>query len=496
MPKLRIEECARRGARRASTAARTSIVGVNKYQARAARSRDRRARHRQQRRCASRRSQRLARDAREARRGAVEARARDARASSRAAGRATCSRRRSTRRARARRSARSRRRSRRSTARHRAEIALGLGGVRAASTEGDEEFEAVRARGRGVRRSGGPAAAHAGREARPGRPRPRHEGDRHAPSPTSASTSTSARSSRRPKRRRARRSRTTCTWSASRARRAGHKTLVPAARRGAARAGRRRRRRGRRAASSRRRTTPSCASTASAAIFGPGTPVPKAAREVLARDPRAQRGDDARRVTPAACVASGATACARATGARSRKTITLLESTRADHSALGQAVLDALVPHTGGAIRVGITGPAGRRQEHLHRGARPAPRSRAGKRVAVLAVDPSSPVTRRQHPRRQDAHGAARAVHERAFIRPSPSGGSLGGVAHRTREAMLRAARPRASTWCSSRPSASARPRSPCARWSTSSRCCSSRARATSCRASRRACSSSPTRWS
>jgi LAO/AO transport system kinase len=117
------------------------------------------------------------------------------------------------------------------------------------------------------------------------------------------------------------------------------------------------------------------------------------------------------------------------------KTITLLESTRPDHAALGQAVLEELVPDTGRAIRVGITGSPGVGKSTfiealgLHLLER-------GLRVAVLAVDPSSPVTggsilgdkTRMERLAQD---------ERAFIRPSPSGGSLGGVAQRTREAML-----------------------------------------------------------
>jgi LAO/AO transport system kinase len=117
------------------------------------------------------------------------------------------------------------------------------------------------------------------------------------------------------------------------------------------------------------------------------------------------------------------------------RTITLLESTRADQSALGQAVLDALVPHAGEATRVGITGPPGVGKSSfietlgLHL-------LGEGHRVAVLAVDPSSPVTggsilgdktRMERLAREEA----------AYIRPSPSGGTLGGVAHRTRETML-----------------------------------------------------------
>lgn len=117
------------------------------------------------------------------------------------------------------------------------------------------------------------------------------------------------------------------------------------------------------------------------------------------------------------------------------KAITLLESTRADHAAQGQAVLEALVPRTGRAVRLGITGPPGVGKSSFIE-ALGLQRIAAGDRVAVLAVDPTSPVsggsilgdkTRMERLSREDA----------AFIRPTPSGGSAGGVAHRTREAML-----------------------------------------------------------
>jgi LAO/AO transport system kinase len=117
------------------------------------------------------------------------------------------------------------------------------------------------------------------------------------------------------------------------------------------------------------------------------------------------------------------------------RAITRIESTRPDHQALGQAVLEALIGRTGGAVRLGLTGPPGVGKSSfvetlgLHV-------LEAGHRVAVLAVDPTSPVTggsilgdkTRMERLAQD---------ERAFIRPSPSGGALGGIAHRTREALL-----------------------------------------------------------
>jgi LAO/AO transport system kinase len=115
--------------------------------------------------------------------------------------------------------------------------------------------------------------------------------------------------------------------------------------------------------------------------------------------------------------------------------ITLLESTRADRAAQGRAVLETLVPYTGGSVRVGITGPPGVGKSTFIEtlGLRLLEK---GHRVAVLAVDPSSPVTggsilgdktRMERLARED----------RAFIRPTPSGGSMGGVAYRTREALL-----------------------------------------------------------
>lgn len=117
------------------------------------------------------------------------------------------------------------------------------------------------------------------------------------------------------------------------------------------------------------------------------------------------------------------------------RAITKLESTRETDRAEGQAVLEALISDAGDAIRVGITGPPGVGKStfiealglHL---------VEQGKRVAVLAVDPSSPVTGGSILGDKTRMERLTARPE-AFIRPSPSGGSLGGVAHRTREVML-----------------------------------------------------------
>ncbi|MCG8590049.1 MAG: methylmalonyl Co-A mutase-associated GTPase MeaB [Proteobacteria bacterium] len=117
------------------------------------------------------------------------------------------------------------------------------------------------------------------------------------------------------------------------------------------------------------------------------------------------------------------------------RAITLLESTRADRHAEAQAILEALVPYTGGAVRVGITGPPGVGKSTFIESLGLA-LVEQGHRVAVLAVDPSSPVSGGSilgdKTRMEEL-----AHHPNAFIRPSPSGGSLGGVAHRTRECLL-----------------------------------------------------------
>lgn len=117
------------------------------------------------------------------------------------------------------------------------------------------------------------------------------------------------------------------------------------------------------------------------------------------------------------------------------KAITLIESTRPDHRRSAQTLLAALMPHTGDAVRLGVSGVPGAGKStfiealgmHL---------IERGRTLAVLAIDPSSTVsggsilgdkTRMERLSQQEA----------AFIRPSPSRGSLGGVAQMTRETML-----------------------------------------------------------
>ncbi len=117
------------------------------------------------------------------------------------------------------------------------------------------------------------------------------------------------------------------------------------------------------------------------------------------------------------------------------RAITLIESRRADHQDAARALVQELLPQTGNGVRVGITGAPGVGKSttidtlgsHL---------TRQGHKVAVLAVDPSS--ARSGGSILGDKTRMPRlAVDDNAFVRPSPSSGTLGGVAAKTREAML-----------------------------------------------------------
>ena len=117
------------------------------------------------------------------------------------------------------------------------------------------------------------------------------------------------------------------------------------------------------------------------------------------------------------------------------KAITLLESTRADHRLRADALLNALLPASGGSFRLGLSGVPGVGKSTFIE-ALGLYLIAQGHRVAVLAVDPSSSLsggsilgdkTRMEQ----------LSVHEQAYIRPSPASGTLGGVAEKTREAML-----------------------------------------------------------
>jgi len=117
------------------------------------------------------------------------------------------------------------------------------------------------------------------------------------------------------------------------------------------------------------------------------------------------------------------------------KAITLLESTRADHRAQGDELLTALLPHTGGALRLGISGVPGVGKSTFIE-ALGVYLVERGHRVAVLAIDPSSTVSGGSILGDKTRMERLSAL-EGAYIRPSPSSGTLGGVAEKTREAML-----------------------------------------------------------
>ncbi|MEO0729619.1 MAG: methylmalonyl Co-A mutase-associated GTPase MeaB, partial [Pseudomonadota bacterium] len=115
--------------------------------------------------------------------------------------------------------------------------------------------------------------------------------------------------------------------------------------------------------------------------------------------------------------------------------ITLIESTNAIHREMAQALIDEIQPHSGNAVRVGLTGVPGVGKsttiDQLGTNL-----IRDGHRVAVLAVDPTS--KRSGGSILGDKTRMARlSVADDAFVRPSPTSGTLGGVTRRTRETML-----------------------------------------------------------
>ncbi|HUE05332.1 MAG TPA: methylmalonyl Co-A mutase-associated GTPase MeaB [Bryobacteraceae bacterium] len=115
--------------------------------------------------------------------------------------------------------------------------------------------------------------------------------------------------------------------------------------------------------------------------------------------------------------------------------ITLIESLRPEDIELAQDVLEQCLPYAGDSIRVGITGVPGVGKSSLIEVLGAYLTAERGEKVAVLAVDPSSQVSRGSI-LGDKTRMETLANDERAFIRPSPSGGSLGGVARRTRETM------------------------------------------------------------
>ncbi len=117
------------------------------------------------------------------------------------------------------------------------------------------------------------------------------------------------------------------------------------------------------------------------------------------------------------------------------RTITLIESTHPAHRGLAMEVLNRLLPHTGQAARLGITGVPGVGKSTFIESFG-LKLTAAGHKVAILAVDPSS--TRSGGSVLGDKTRMEKlSVEPNAFIRPSPSGGTLGGVARRSRESLL-----------------------------------------------------------
>ncbi len=117
------------------------------------------------------------------------------------------------------------------------------------------------------------------------------------------------------------------------------------------------------------------------------------------------------------------------------RAITLVESERESDRDAAIALLSRAHPHTGGAIRVGVSGPPGAGKSTFIE-ALGTKLADQGKRVAVLAVDPSSPITGGSI-LGDKTRMVKLSRHPNAFVRPSPTGGTLGGVAAKTREALL-----------------------------------------------------------
>lgn len=118
------------------------------------------------------------------------------------------------------------------------------------------------------------------------------------------------------------------------------------------------------------------------------------------------------------------------------RAITLVESTLPEHRERAEALLERLLDRTGGAVRVGLTGPPGAGKSTLIDALGRHLVTERGRRLAVLAVDPTS-VRSGGSILGDKARMGELAREPAAFIRPSPAGTTLGGVARRTRESML-----------------------------------------------------------
>jgi LAO/AO transport system kinase len=165
----------------------------------------------------------------------------------------------------------------------------------------------------------------------------------------------------------------------------------------------------------------------SALRIRPGCVTPEPPAELIARLPSRRRSFSRRQTV------DGILRCDRAILAQA---ITLIESSRAADRERAELILEDCLPYSGNSIRVGITGVPGAGKSSVIERLGAYLTGEGGQKVAVLAIDPSSQLsggsilgdkTRMQ----------TLASSDMAFIRPSPSRGSLGGIAQRTREAML-----------------------------------------------------------
>ncbi len=164
----------------------------------------------------------------------------------------------------------------------------------------------------------------------------------------------------------------------------------------------------------------------------PGTGTAASARSRARHIARSRPAGPAAAAMPAEAIAAGVLSGDRTILARA---ITLVESHAPAHMEKAQAVLQALMPHTGGSIRVGVTGVPGAGKSTLIEALGSHLTSR-GRKVAVTAVDPSSSLSGGSI--LGDKTRMERLANDpRAFIRPSPTGGALGGVARKTRETIL-----------------------------------------------------------
>lgn len=117
------------------------------------------------------------------------------------------------------------------------------------------------------------------------------------------------------------------------------------------------------------------------------------------------------------------------------KAITLIESKHIEHKKLAQQLIDEILPFTGNSVRIGITGVPGVGKSTFIESFGMLLIEK-GKKVAVLAIDPSSNISKGSI-LGDKTRMEKLSTHPKAFIRPSASGGSLGGLTYKTREATL-----------------------------------------------------------